>query len=100
MNSLHAVKPLDISLLRLINQQILELKFTTAKEAVGWMRAELDEFIISYKDRTASLPLENHIKAVSNNGIFKPIIIINGKVRKPPVKTPLLLPKYPVIMKV
>jgi len=39
-----------------------------------------DEYLISYKDRTASLPLENHIKAVSNNGIFKPIIVINGKV--------------------
>lgn len=39
-----------------------------------------DEFIISYKDRTASLPLENHQKAVSNNGVFWPIIVVNGKV--------------------
>ena len=39
-----------------------------------------DEFIISYKDRTASLPFENHVKTVSNNGIFRPIIVINGLV--------------------
>lgn len=40
-----------------------------------------DEFIISYKDRTASLPLEIFNKAVSNNGIFRPTIVINGQVR-------------------
>ncbi len=39
-----------------------------------------DEFIISYKDRTASLPFVNHHKAVSNNGIFRPIIVLNGQV--------------------
>lgn len=39
-----------------------------------------DEFLISYKDRTASLPFKDQTKAVSNNGIFKPIIVINGQV--------------------
>jgi len=39
-----------------------------------------DEFTISYKNRTASLQFENQIKAVSNNGIFRPIIVQNGKV--------------------
>lgn len=39
-----------------------------------------DEFIISYKDRTASLPFQDQSKAVSNNGIFRPIIIENGQV--------------------
>lgn len=39
-----------------------------------------DEFLISYKNRTASLLLENHKKTVSNNGIFYPIIVLNGKV--------------------
>ena len=39
-----------------------------------------DEFLISYKDRLASLPHENHHKAVSNNGIFYPIIVVNGRV--------------------
>jgi len=39
-----------------------------------------DEFLISYKDRLISLPHENHHKAVSNNGIFYPIIVVNGRV--------------------
>ena len=40
-----------------------------------------DEYIISYKDRTASLPLANFNKAVSINGIFIPTIVINGQAR-------------------
>jgi hypothetical protein len=51
----------------------------TAQESVYLLPA-FDEFIISYKDRSASLPFENHSKAVSNNGIFWPIIVVNGQV--------------------
>ena len=39
-----------------------------------------DEFLISYRDRSASIPQENFARAVSSNGIFRPIIVINGKV--------------------
>jgi hypothetical protein len=39
-----------------------------------------DEYIISYRDRKAILPLENHSKAISSNGIFRPVIVANGKV--------------------
>jgi hypothetical protein len=39
-----------------------------------------DEFIISYKDRRASLPSVNKDKAVSSNGIFRPVIVLNGQV--------------------
>ena len=39
-----------------------------------------DEFTISYRDRTASLTLDMHRKAISSNGIFRPIIVINGEV--------------------
>jgi hypothetical protein len=39
-----------------------------------------DEFLISYKDRSASLLSGDNKKAVSSNGIFKPVIIINGQV--------------------
>jgi hypothetical protein len=49
------------------------------KEMVNILPA-YDEFIISYTDRRASLPFENHSKAVSNNGIFRPVITINGQV--------------------
>jgi len=39
-----------------------------------------DEFIISYKDRTACLPLINHKTTISMNGFFRPVVVINGKV--------------------
>lgn len=39
-----------------------------------------DEFIISYKNRNVILDGADHKKAVSNNGIFRPVILINGKV--------------------
>ena len=38
-----------------------------------------DEFIISYKDRTAVLQPEHHTKAFTNNGIFHPVIVMNGQ---------------------
>ncbi|MGH7456603.1 MAG: winged helix DNA-binding domain-containing protein, partial [bacterium] len=49
------------------------------KESVYLLPA-FDEFIISYRDRSAALPFENHNKAVSNNGIFRPVIVVNGQV--------------------
>jgi hypothetical protein len=39
-----------------------------------------DEFIISYQDRSAALPSKDHLKAVSDNGIFRPMIVVNGQV--------------------
>lgn len=52
-----------------------------------------DEFIISYKNRTASLATENHARAVSINGLFRPTVVGDGKVSglwKPiPTKTGL-----------
>ncbi|KAA6304364.1 hypothetical protein EZS27_043989, partial [termite gut metagenome] len=39
-----------------------------------------DEYIISYRDRKAVLPSENHSKAVSSNGVFRPTIVANGQV--------------------
>ena len=39
-----------------------------------------DEFIISYRDRSAVLPFEDRLKAVSSGGVFRPTIVINGQV--------------------
>jgi hypothetical protein len=52
---------------------------TPEKEIVKTLPA-YDEYILSYADRSASLTFENQIKAVSNNGIFRPVIIVNGRV--------------------
>ena len=39
-----------------------------------------DEFLIAYTDRSASLLLVDNRKTISDNGIFRPIIVINGQV--------------------
>jgi hypothetical protein len=39
-----------------------------------------DEYLISYKDRSAVLGLDHTARAVSRNGLFKPIIVVNGRV--------------------
>src|SRR5579871_158985 len=39
-----------------------------------------DEFLISYKDRSASLMTEHRKNTLSANGIFWPIIVVNGNV--------------------
>lgn len=49
------------------------------KESVHLLPA-FDEFTISYKDRSASLPAMNHRQTISNNGIFRPVIVVNGQV--------------------
>ena len=39
-----------------------------------------DEFMVSYKDRSASLDAHLAKQAITGNGIFKPIIVVNGKI--------------------
>lgn len=41
-----------------------------------------DEFIISYTDRSFSIPahLQQHMKKISDRGVFRPIIVIDGQV--------------------
>jgi hypothetical protein len=46
----------------------------------AYLLPAFDEFLISYKDRTASFPKGNHKKAFTSNGIFRPVIVINGHV--------------------
>ncbi len=50
-------------------------------EKSAYLLPAYDEFLISYKDRTAAIVAEHHPKAFSNNGIFWPTIVINGQVR-------------------
>jgi hypothetical protein len=39
-----------------------------------------DEYLISYKNRSSAITLKNHAKSVSNNGIFRPVIVVNGQI--------------------
>jgi hypothetical protein len=49
-----------------------------AKETAFLLPA-FDEFIISYKDRSATITSENHKRAVSSNGMFHPTVVVNGE---------------------
>jgi hypothetical protein len=46
----------------------------------AYLLPAFDEFLVGYKDRSAVLSYEHHKRSVSNNGIFRPIIVINGMV--------------------
>jgi hypothetical protein len=39
-----------------------------------------DEYIIAYRNRNAVIPCEQHSKAVSSNGVFRPTLIADGEV--------------------
>jgi DNA glycosylase AlkZ-like len=41
-----------------------------------------DEFIVSYTGRSAAIPpeVETHMKEISDRGVFRPIIVVNGEV--------------------
>ncbi len=48
------------------------------KDAVVLLPA-FDEFLISYKDRSATITLQGFNRAVSSNGMFHPILVIHGE---------------------
>lgn len=53
-----------------------------------------DEFLVSYKNREAAINEEDHAKAISKNGIFWPVLVVNGKISgmwKKTVKKDLLV---------
>lgn len=51
----------------------------TSDQSVHLLPA-FDEFLISYKDRSAAITISNNKKAISENGIFRPIIVVDGHV--------------------
>lgn len=61
------------------NYLIKDLSGNRKNESVFLLPA-FDEFLISYKDRKASLPSTDFTKAISNNGVFWPTITVNGQV--------------------
>jgi hypothetical protein len=54
--------------------------FSPSDRGSVYLLPAFDEFIISYTDRRAALPFESFSKAVSNNGIFHPVVVVNGQV--------------------
>jgi len=52
---------------------------STSKSEIYLLPA-FDEYLVGYKDRTAAIISENHKRAISTNGVFRPVIIKNGRV--------------------
>lgn len=72
---------------RLENAEVNSVKYWFAKDRKpneevnsAWLLPAFDEFIIGYTDRSAVISLADHKKAVSQNGIFRPVIILNNQV--------------------
>ncbi|MBD0259701.1 MAG: winged helix DNA-binding domain-containing protein, partial [Cytophagales bacterium] len=51
----------------------------TVRETVFLLPA-FDEFLISYKDRSASLTPQSRAEVITINGIFRPVVLVNGQV--------------------
>jgi len=56
------------------------INMSTTNKSSAYLLPAFDEFMISYKNRQAVIGIESHSKAVSSNGIFWPIIVVNGLV--------------------
>lgn len=54
--------------------------FSDFKGDLVYLLPSYDEFLISYRDRSVSLSLMNNKKTVSDNGIFRPVVVVNGLV--------------------
>jgi hypothetical protein len=57
-----------------------DLSVPEAASSPAYLLPAFDELLVGYKDRRASLPPEKLRKAVSNNGVFRPIVVVNGRV--------------------
>lgn len=81
-NALDMIKPGLVS--EIIGSQIYWLPDYLAipkkSKDSTYLLPAFDEYIISYKDRRAALSLDDHKKSVSDNGIFWPVVVIDGQV--------------------
>lgn len=68
--------------------------FLSTLPDTAYLLPAYDEYLISYKNREAAISAEDQAKAISKNGIFWPIVVINGKISglwKKTVKKDLLI---------
>lgn len=84
----NARKGLEINKSNLTTEEIegqtyyLPKSFSVQKDKFDslYLLPAFDEFMVAYKDRSASLDVHLSKEAITGNGIFKPIIITDGKV--------------------
>jgi len=53
---------------------------TSALPDSVYLLPAFDEYLISYKNRSAAITADHHKKAISNNGIFWPVIVVKGQI--------------------
>lgn len=63
-----------------IHEQKLDATAQEPTQGVHFLPA-FDEYTVSYKDRSVVFDPSWHKEAITSNGIFKPIILINGQVK-------------------
>jgi len=56
------------------------INIPTPLPASVYLLPAFDEYLISYKNRSAAITADHHAKAISNNGIFWPVIVVNGQI--------------------
>jgi hypothetical protein len=59
-----------------------ETRIARPAQPSAFLLPTYDEFTISYTDRSASIDpgLEQHMKQISNRGVFRPIVVVGGQV--------------------
>jgi len=56
------------------------LSINHSRKSNVYLLPAYDEFMISYRDRSASISFDDHKRAISVNGIFYPVVVIDGRV--------------------
>jgi len=51
------------------------------KPSAVYLLPAFDEFLISYRSRDVSIPLSQMKLVATKNGIFKPLVVVNGEVK-------------------
>jgi hypothetical protein len=46
----------------------------------AYLLPAFDEYLIAYRNRSAAIAADHHKKAISENGIFRPVMVVNGKI--------------------
>lgn len=57
-----------------------KLEMIKPGKSSAYLLPAFDEYIISYRDRSAAIEIESQAKRFTKNGIFNPVVVINGKV--------------------
>lgn len=80
---LEAVTPLLVS--EIVENQTFWMPNDFKPKKAGPLNLHLlpafDEFLVGYKDRSASLDPSRKVQTITGNGIFKPIVAVNGWVK-------------------